>query len=190
MMSLDASPRRDAPMSSNTHQFVHDAALKARFSEQNIVEEKPEPLDENPAQYTQEKTTTPGMSGAPEKVRPASVRESSPLINKATLYEDGSHVIDYNSESGTIDASLTDYKNIKRIGSGHIIVEKGGINFYRKKKLYRYDFHRITDIKSGGKFMALILAGSDTVKLFIVDNESGVIGGVLDAYRDFMRNSA
>jgi len=71
--------------------------------------------------------------------RQASASQSE---KQAVLYVDSSHVIDYANQSGSIDSSLEGYKNIKRIGSGHLAVEKGGVTFYMGKKLYRFDFHR------------------------------------------------
>ena len=93
---------------------------------------------------------------------------------KAVLFEDRSSVIDYSSESGSIDPSLEKYKNIKRIGSGPCSVETGGITFYMGKKLYRYDFHRVRDIKAGKSHLALFLMGSGSVKLFIIEPGSGI----------------
>ncbi|MBN2160734.1 MAG: hypothetical protein JW807_15195 [Spirochaetes bacterium] len=108
----------------------------------------------------------------------------------AVLFEDSSHVIDYNNESGSIDPSLEEYKNIKRIGSGRLAVEKGGINFFLGKKLYRYDFTRLSGMKAGNKFLALFIDGSDVVKLFIVENGSGFIEAADSAYAAYLRSSS
>ncbi len=109
---------------------------------------------------------------------------------KAVLFEDKSNVIDYSGESGSIDPSLEKYKNIKRIGSGTISVETGGITFYMGKKLYRYDYHRIRDIKAGESHLALFLMGSGSVKLFIIESGRGVITAATDAFREYVRSSA
>jgi len=119
--------------------------------------------------------------------RPASVSRSE---KQAVLYEDSSHVIDYANQSGSIDPSLEGYKNIKRIGSGHLDVEKGGVTFYMGKKLYRFDFHRVRDVKSGSGHLAIFLEGSDAVRLFIIESGSAIIKAVTDAYRDYQRSSA
>jgi hypothetical protein len=110
--------------------------------------------------------------------------------NEAVLFEDSSHIIDYGNESGSIDPSLEGYKNIKRIGNGKLTIEKGGITFFMGKKLYRYDFHRIRDLKPGNRHLALFLHGSGNVKLFIVDPGSGIINAVSDAYQEYLRSSA
>jgi hypothetical protein len=114
---------------------------------------------------------------------------SAPVKQTAVLYEDSSHVIDYNNETGVIDSGLEGYNNIKRIGSGELAVEKGGISFSIGKKLYRYDFHRVRDIKTGDKHLALFLHGSDAVKLFIFDAGSDRITATLTAYKEYRRNS-
>jgi hypothetical protein len=120
-------------------------------------------------------------------VRPVSAPQSE---KKAVLFEDSSHVIDYSTESGSIDPSLEGYKNIKRIGSGQLAVEKGGITFFMGKKLYRFDFHRVRDVKSGSRHLAIFLEGSDAVRLFIIESGSGIITAVSDAYREYLRSSA
>jgi hypothetical protein len=93
---------------------------------------------------------------------------TSRLEEKAVLFEDKSEVIDYSNDSGSIDPSLEKYKHIKRIGSGTISVEPGGLTFYMGKKIYRYDYHRIRDIKAGKSHLAVFLMGSGSVKLFII----------------------
>ncbi|OHD66150.1 MAG: hypothetical protein A2176_07865 [Spirochaetes bacterium RBG_13_51_14] len=115
---------------------------------------------------------------------------TSPAEQKAVLYEDSSHVIDYGNESGRIDTSLDGYRSIRRIGSGRITVEKGGINFYTGKKIYRFDFHRISDIKSGSGYLALFTEGSETVKLFIFESGVGAVDSISGAYRQYLSNSA
>jgi len=113
-----------------------------------------------------------------------------PIAHQAVLFEDSSHIIDYSTESGSIDPSMKGYKNIKRIGSGTLAVEKGGITFSMGKKLYRYDFHRVRDLRTGSRHFALFLHGSKAVKLFIVEPGSGLIGMVDDAYQEYLRSSA
>jgi len=126
---------------------------------------------------------------AQAKASPGAAAPASPREQKAVLFEDKSNVIDYGSESGSIDPSLEKYRNIKRIGEGTISVETGGITFYMGKKLYRYDFHRIRDIKAGKSHLALFLMGSGSIKLFIIEQGSAVITAVIDAFRDYVRSS-
>jgi len=109
---------------------------------------------------------------------------------KAVLFEDKSQVIDYSSESGSIDPSLEKYKQIKRIGDGIIRVETGGISFYMGKKLYRYDFHRVRDIRTGKNHLALFLMGGASVKLFIIEPGSAVSAAAADAFREYLRSTA
>ena len=103
----------------------------------------------------------------------------------AVLFEDNSRIIDYGSETVSIDPGRAGYKKIKRIGSGRFSIEKAGISFLMGKKLYRYDFHRVRDVKTGDKHLALFLAGSDSVKLFIFNAGSAAIAGAAAAYGEY-----
>ncbi len=125
-----------------------------------------------------------------EQEEPSGAAAASNRERKAVLFEDKSNVIDYGSESGSIDPSLEKYKNIKRIGSGTISIETGGITFYMGKKLYRYDFHRIRDIKAGKSHLALFLMGSGSTKLFIVEPGTDIITAATDAFREYVRSSS
>lgn len=123
----------------------------------------------------------------------SSRRVETPRVRReplAVLYEDSSRVIDYDSGSGIIDPSLEGYKQIRRIGSGKFAVEKGGITFRTGSTLYRFDFHRLRDIKEGSRHLALFLGGSESVRLFIFDSESGAIRAATAAYRDYLRSPA
>lgn len=125
--------------------------------------------------------------GSPQAVRkgPAARPEQ-----RVVLFEDSSRVIDYDSESGSIDPSLEEYKNIRRIGSGRLVVEKGGISFFLGKKLYRYDFNRLSGMKAGDRYLALFIDGSDVVKLFIVEEGSDIIEAADSAYAAYLRSSS
>jgi len=105
----------------------------------------------------------------PEGVQAGSSADSAADDYGAVLFEDGSGAVDY--ERGGIDESLVQNLNrIKRIGSGTIQLDQSGLNFYSDKKLFRYDFHRIQDLKAGKKTVALFLKGGDNVKFFILNN--------------------
>lgn len=107
----------------------------------------------------------------------------------AVLFEDNSRIIDYDKETVSIDPGLAGYKKIRRVGSGRLSIEKAGISFHMGKKLYRYDFHRVRDIKTGSKHLAVFLAGSDSVKLFIFIAGSAAPAGVADAYGEYLGSS-
>jgi hypothetical protein len=94
------------------------------------------------------------------------------VVMDAVLYEDSSGVIDYHNDNNTIDPTFEGYKKIRRIGRGRFEIGKDGINFYTGKKFFRFDFHRVRDIKTGSRFIALMLIGSEAVKLFIFDGET------------------
>jgi hypothetical protein len=131
--------------------------------------------------------TPPAARRVPPVRQPAPVPRPEPM---AVLFEDSSHVIDYGNESVSIDPSLEGYKNIRRMGAGRLVVEKGGLSFYQGKKLYRYDFHRLRDMKSGKGHLALFLEGSESVKLFIIEPESAIAAAADDAFREYLRGSA
>ncbi|MCP4138352.1 MAG: hypothetical protein GY754_45745 [bacterium] len=113
-------------------------------------------------------------------------RESSGVI----LFDDSSNVIDYTSESGSIDPSLEEYKKIRRIGRGKFLVENEGINFYVENKLFRFDFHRVKEITSGGNYLALFLEGAGAVKLFVFEKKSTVIEYTENEYGKYIRGMA
>ncbi len=197
---LDAKKRREA-----TAHTPADApppsALKEKAIEKRPVApvRKSIPPEGGGATQTERGGRSPlaGTVSRQDEPRP---RRSGPAVQaapsgpqaelKAVLYEDSSRVIDYASESGTIDPSLEKYKKIRRLGNGHVAIEKEGISFYMGKKMYRYDFHRIRDLKTGERHIALFISGSESVKLFIFETGSAPITAIGDAYRAFVRRSS
>jgi hypothetical protein len=105
----------------------------------------------------------------------------------AILFDDRSNMIDYDSGSAVIDASIEGYKNIKRIGSGSLAVEKDGISFYLGDSLHRFDFHRVFDVWSGDNFIALPLKGGGTVKLFLMEKGSGLPEKVEKYFQEYIK---
>lgn len=104
----------------------------------------------------------------------------------AVLFEDTSDIIDYETNENTIDPTLNAYKNIKRIGRGRLETAKEGINFYIEKKFFRYDYHRVHDLKYGDNYVALSLKGSSAVKLFLYDDER-VKTNINKSYQEYIR---
>jgi hypothetical protein len=115
--------------------------------------------------------------------------EGGPLRLSAVLYEDDSKAVDYGAGHGVAEPSVEEYRHIRRIGSGEFSVEKGGISFSTGRKLYRYDFHRIRDLKIGEGHCSLFLDGSDTVRLFIFDTPADRIGAIRAAYMEYRGGS-
>ena len=107
-------------------------------------------------------------------------------LAKAILYEDSSNIINYSSSIGTIDPSLEEYKKIMRIGAGELLYEKNGISFYTENKFYRFDFHRFDNIKIGDNYLALVLKGLGTTKLFIVENNNNIIATINNSYSEYI----
>jgi hypothetical protein len=107
----------------------------------------------------------------------------------AVLYEDSSRIIDYERSENTIDPTLKEYQKIKRVGRGDIELVKEGINFYIGKKFFRFDYHRIKDLKVGDNFIALFLKGSDVVRLFIFNEGAAVQSEIKRSYQDYLRRT-
>lgn len=114
--------------------------------------------------------------------KPRSEVEQSPAV----LYEDGSGIIDYDRATGMIDTSIEGYRRIRRVGDGAFSIEWGGITFRLGKKRYRYDFNRLSNMKTGDAHVALFLKGDDKVKLFIFKQADGMAAAALNAYRRFL----
>ncbi len=101
------------------------------------------------------------------------------------LFDDRSSLIDYRNGFGSIDPSLKEYKNIKRMGNGRFLLDREGINFYMKKKQFRFDFYRINEIVTGSNYIAAFVKGSDAVKLFVVENETELIDRVQSKFLEY-----
>lgn len=115
--------------------------------------------------------------------------ELRPESFQATLYEDSSNIIDYERSENRIDPTLKEYRNIKRMGKGDIELAKDGINFYIGKKFFRFDYYRIRDLKIGERFIALFLKGSDVVRVFVFERDSGIQSDVKRSYQDYLRRT-
>lgn len=113
--------------------------------------------------------------------------EETETSDTAILFEDSSGVIDYENGYGTIDPTRDRYRNIKRRGMGEITLEKAGISFHVGKKLFRYDFHKISSLKTGRNYIALIPEGESPVKLFIFTEPGPVISRVADAFVSYRK---
>jgi hypothetical protein len=105
---------------------------------------------------------------------------------ESVFFEDSSSLIDYGRESGTIDPSFKEYKKISRVGSGVLKAEKDNLNFHTGRKVYHYDFKKISDLKTGKNFIAAKIQGSTIVKLFIIQSNTHQIRDVSDKYRAFL----
>jgi hypothetical protein len=90
----------------------------------------------------------------------------------AVLFEDSSGIIDYENGLTTIDPSLSEYKNLKRIGRGRFEIAKEGINFFVGKSFFRFDFYKIENAWAGKNFIAIFLKGSSVVRLFLFENDA------------------
>jgi hypothetical protein len=200
---LDAKKRREMP----SRTIAEPSATSAPAGPEAKAPEKPAaPVRKRAVSTggaTQEerggRSPLAGMTGGIREDEPRPRRTERPVpaappalqadLN-AVLYEDSSRVIDYANESGSIDPSLEKYRKIRRLGSGRVAVEKDGISFYMGKKMYRYDFNRVRDLKSGERHMALFIGGSESVKLFIFESGGAPVTAISDAYRDFVRRTS
>lgn len=105
---------------------------------------------------------------------------------ESVFFEDSSSLIDYGRETGTIDPSFKEYKKISRVGSGVLKAEKDNLNFHAGRKVYHYDFKKISDLKTGKNFIAAKIQGSSIVKLFIIQSNTHQIRDVSEKYRAFL----
>ena len=113
----------------------------------------------------------------------------SEIVN-AVLFNDYSSLIDYESRTGTIDPSLDDYRNIKRLGEGGFSVARSGISFLMENKLFRFDFHKLDRLYTGDNFVALGIKGVEAGKLFIFGRPGGMTGRVDAMYREFVEENS
>ncbi|PKL38118.1 MAG: hypothetical protein CVV44_13200 [Spirochaetae bacterium HGW-Spirochaetae-1] len=104
----------------------------------------------------------------------------------AVLFDDHSSVVDYQHRKGVIDPGLTEYRNIKRIGRGRLLVEKEGINFKIDSKLFRFDFFKLDQFYSGDNYIALKIRGREEKKLFIFENGKEAVPGIKEGYEAFL----
>ena len=103
----------------------------------------------------------------------------------AVMFDDRSNIIDYESGEGIIDPTFAKYKSIKRIGKGRLEADSDGLNFFLGEKLYRFDFHKVYDIWSGGDYIALPLKGTSNVKLFLMENPGGFPETVEQYFKEY-----
>ena len=102
----------------------------------------------------------------------------------AVMFDDQSGIIDYDSGEGIIDSTFNGYKNIKRVGSGELLLDIDGLNFYLEGRLYRFDFHRLSRFWTGKNYIALPVKGGDSVKLFIVNGGESFIKTAEDYFNE------
>ncbi len=106
----------------------------------------------------------------------------------AVLYEDSSNIIDYDNNDSTIDLTLNEYSKIKRVSAGHIEIAKDGINFRAGKKLFRFDYHQIANIKTGSNFIVLSIKKSISSRLFLFKNNPDLSARAKQTYSNFSAN--
>jgi hypothetical protein len=119
-----------------------------------------------------------------DKFEDEGMSENTPVV----MYEDASNIIDYNNNDSIIDSTLKEYNKIKRVGAGNLEFTNDGINFRVGKKLYRFDFRRITDIKSGGNFIVLMMKGSSILKLFLFKKDNLLSERIKKVYNKYSAN--
>ncbi len=110
--------------------------------------------------------------------------ENTPVV----MFEDSSNIIDYGNNDSIIDSTLKEYKKIRRVGAGNFDLSDDGINFRVGKRLYRFDFRRITDIKSGGNFIVLKMQGSSDLKLFLFKKDTSLSDKLKKIYHKYSAN--
>ncbi|MBN2401090.1 MAG: hypothetical protein JXN64_01700 [Spirochaetes bacterium] len=119
-----------------------------------------------------------------EKFENNRMSEDFPVV----MYEDSSNIIDYSNNDSIIDSTLREYKKIRRVGAGNLEISEDGVNFRAGKKLFRFDFRRIADIKSGNNFFVLLMKGSDVSKLFLFKKDTEVSEKLKKFYNKYSSN--
>jgi hypothetical protein len=119
-----------------------------------------------------------------DKFEDEKMSESSPVV----MYEDASNIIDYNNNDSIIDSTLKEYKKIKRVGAGNLEFSEDGIYFRTGTKLFRFDFRRITDIKSGNNFIVLMMKGNSVLKLFLFKKNTLLSEKLKQVYNKYSAN--
>jgi hypothetical protein len=122
--------------------------------------------------------------GIEDRFEDEGLSEKTPVV----MYEDSSNIIDYTNNDSIIDSSLKEYKKIRRVGAGNFEFSDDGINFRVGKKLFRFDFRRITDIKSGSNYIVLMMKGSSDLKLFLFKKDSSLSEKLKKVYYKYSAN--
>jgi len=105
----------------------------------------------------------------------------------AALYDDRTGNIDYRKLKNVVAPLDGLYKNMKRIGKGHLLLDEDGLSFYMDGRLYRIDFHKIEDLFAGDDYIALPLKGSDSVKLFLLEGNSDFPSQAFKNFQEYLK---
>jgi hypothetical protein len=161
------------------HEGIHHEISRHLLSEDDQEEEK---LVDDPEDISVEDYNSPDGSAGKTVIKGSSNPDESLSF---VLFDDRSSVIDYRNGFGSIDPSLKEYKNIKRMGNGRFLLDREGINFYMENKQFRFDFYRINEMVSGNNYIAAFIKGSQAVKLFVVENETELIERVQLKFHEY-----
>ena len=114
--------------------------------------------------------------------------DSDQDIRYAILFEDSSNLFDYDNQKFIVDSTMIEYNKIKGIGKGILEVNRDGINFNIEKEYFRFDFHRIEEVKSGSNFFSLFLRGSDIARLFLFEKDDPFGIEIKQIYNNYSLN--
>ena len=101
-------------------------------------------------------------------------------------------IVIYNDESGValangnVDASTL--KNLSREGRGTADVTKDAVTVRIEKKLFRFDFHQVANIKCGSNYIALFLKKSKSSRLFVFRSNPDLSARAKEIYNNFSSN--
>ena len=155
----------------NRHQHQH-AASSAVFVQGDAIESKRKSADNEVSHIEEEESVFEELSG------------DTPVV----MFEDSSNIIDYNNNDSIIDSSLKEYRKIRRVGEGNLEISEGGVNFRAGKKLFRFEFRRIAEIKSGSNYFVLMMSGNDALKLFLFNKNSFLGERLKQVYNKYSKN--
>ncbi len=171
---------------------IETQRMNEETDEEQYVDYRPDETDNHRPKYRRDTIGQQREYRNPDVEQPAFAfiknddeREKKAVFSERTavLYEDSSNIIDYANRSGSIDPSLEEYRKIRRIGRGRLIIENGSLLFNVDKKAFRFDFSKIHDIKAGGNYIAVFMKGSDAIKLFIFLKKSDYISMIVRKFK-------
>jgi hypothetical protein len=114
---------------------------------------------------------------------------AEPEENRILLYEDSTGLIDYHSSSSMIAADPAVYASLKRKGEGTLEADPHGIVFRANGTFFRFDYRRITDIRTGEDYTAIFMSGGGPVWLLIFSPSSGAGETVQQGFAGYLKGA-
>jgi hypothetical protein len=187
-----SSAKLDNKVSITGQENINSVSFESQNTGTDITAEKEIVQDIHQDFQEKERAGTEPFNGKSAEVavspESADAERKVPVVFSAALYEDLSEIIDYDNNDSAIDLSFNEYKKIRRICAGNIEIVKDGINFRSGKKLFRFDFQQVANIKTGSNYFALFIKKSKSSRLFLYNQDLNFSASVLQAYNSYSKN--